>query len=120
MYERRGTPLVARGIFLKRLAAHFGVAALLVAGSLACGMAGYWYFEKLPWLDAFLNAAMLLGGMGPVTIPTTPTGKLFAGLYALYSGMIFLVVVAIIMAPVVHRFLHRFHLADDDARGDRQ
>ena len=117
MYERRGTPLVGRGIFLQRLAAHFGAATLLVAGSLAGGMAGYRYFEKLPWLDAFLNAAMLLSGMGPVTIPNTPTGKLFAGLYALYSGMIFIVAVSIILAPVVHRFLHKFHWTDDASGG---
>jgi hypothetical protein len=72
-------------------------------------MAGYRYYERLPWLDAFLNAAMLLGGMGPVEDPQTAGGKLFAGLYALYAGPVFLVATAIILAPVVHRVLHKFH-----------
>ena len=72
-------------------------------------MAGYRYYERLPWLDAFLNAAMLLGGMGPVEDPQTAGGKLFAGLYALYAGPVFLVATAIILAPVVHRLLHKFH-----------
>jgi hypothetical protein len=72
-------------------------------------MAGYRHYERLPWLDAFLNAAMLLGGMGPVEDPQTAGGKLFAGLYALYAGLVFLVATAIILAPVVHRLLHKFH-----------
>jgi hypothetical protein len=73
-------------------------------------MWGYWYFESLSWLDAFLNAAMLLGGMGPVESPQTPGGKLFAGIYAIYAGMVLLVTAGIFFTPVVHRFLHRFHL----------
>ena len=89
-----------------------GTGALLVGGSLAFGMLGYHALESLPWVDAFLNAAMLLGGMGPVDMPHTEAGKLFAGLYALYSGMLFLVLTAILLAPVFHRVLHRFHLED--------
>ena len=85
---------------------------LLIGGSLAWGMWGYWYFEKLRWLDAFLNAAMLLGGMGPVETPQTPGGKLFAGIYALYSGLVVLAAAGIIIAPVMHRFLHRFHMEE--------
>lgn len=73
------------------------------------GMAGYAYFEGLGWLDAYLNAAMLLGGEGPVEAPRTPGGKVFAGSYALYAGLIFLVVAGLVFAPVVHRLLHRFH-----------
>ena len=92
-----------------RLAKHVAAAALLIAASLAGGMAGYAHFERLSWLDAFLNASMLLGGMGPVESPATPGGKLFAGLYALYAGIVFLVVAGIILAPVIHRLLHRFH-----------
>jgi hypothetical protein len=72
-------------------------------------MAGYEYYEQLSWRDAFLNAAMLLGGMGPVNAPATPGGKLFAGLYALYAGLVFLIVAGLLLAPVVHRILHRFH-----------
>ena len=72
-------------------------------------MAGYAYFEGLAWRDAFLNAAMLLGGMGPVDKLRTPGGKIFAGVYALYAGMVFLVVAGLILAPVVHRLLHKYH-----------
>jgi hypothetical protein len=88
----------------------------LVAGSLLLGMAGYAHFEGLAWRDAFLNAAMLLGGMGPVDAPRTDGGKVFAGLYALYAGLVFLVAVAIILAPMVHRLLHKFHWDRDESR----
>jgi hypothetical protein len=112
MYERRKERLLPRRGFLKRFAKHVGTAVLVLASSLVVGMAGYVHFEGLSWLDAFLNAAMLLGGMGPVESPVTPGGKLFAGLYALYAGMVVLVVASIILAPVVHRVLHRFHWDD--------
>ena len=92
----------------------------MVLMSLLCGMWGYVRFEQLSGLDAFLNAAMLLGGMGPVESPRTAGGKVFAGLYALYAGMVFLIVVGVILAPVVHRVLHKFHLAEaDDAADER-
>jgi hypothetical protein len=91
---------------------------MVVLGSLAGGMAGYMYFERLPWRDAFLNAAMLLGGMGPVESPATPGGKLFAGLYALYAGLVFLVAVGIVLAPVVHRLLHQFHWDQREESGE--
>jgi hypothetical protein len=94
---------------------HFGVATALVLGSLLIGMAGYAHYEGLAWRDAFLNAAMLLGGMGPVEAPRTEGGKLFAGLYALYAGLVFLVAVGIALAPVVHRLLHKFHWDADEA-----
>ena len=88
----------------------------MVAVSLGIGMAGYGWFERMSPLEAFLNSAMLLGGMGPVDNPKTAAGKLFAGLYALYAGLVFLFAAGIMVAPVVHRTLHRFHL-DDDSRG---
>ncbi len=109
MYEPRTHPPLSRHHFGRRLLLHFLGASALVLGSLAIGMAGYAYFENLPWRDAFLNAAMLLGGMGPVESPGTNGGKLFAGLYALYSGLVFLVSAAILAAPIVHRLLHKFH-----------
>jgi len=109
MYERQREPLLPRKVFFWRVAKHVAAALLLLVGSLVGGMAGYVHFEGLSWLDGFLNAAMLLGGMGPVASPATPAGKLFAGLYALYAGMVFLVVASLILAPVVHRVLHRFH-----------
>lgn len=102
--------------FYRRLASHFGVALILVSGSLLIGMAGYEYFEALDWRDAFLNAAMLLGGMGPVESPRTPGGKLFAALFALYSGLVFLIVAGVLFAPVVHRLMHRFHWDADNTQ----
>ena len=115
MYESRQTPPVHPRHFYRRVALHFGVASALIAGSLLFGMWGYAHFESLGWRDAFLNASMLLGGMGPVEVLQTPSGKLFAGFYALYSGLVFLVAVGIILAPVVHRALHTFHLDADQA-----
>jgi len=112
MYERRHDRLLPFGAFVRRMAAHVVVAVAVVAVSLFAGMLGYVQFEHLDWLDAFLNAAMLLGGMGPVESPRTRGGKIFAGLYALYAGMVFLVVVGIGLAPIVHRVFHRFHLED--------
>jgi hypothetical protein len=82
----------------------------LVVASLAVGMAGYHGFEGLSWLDSFVNASMILSGMGPLMSPVTTGGKVFAGVYALYSGFAVLVIAGVMLAPVVHRFLHRFHL----------
>jgi len=109
MYEQRHTPLLSRGLFARRFAIHFAASQLLVACSLALGMGGYMYFEHMPWRDAFVNAAMLLGGMGPVDQLKTDAGKVFAGVYALYCGLVFLVVAGMLLAPVAHRILHRFH-----------
>jgi len=112
MYEhRRQKPLSRRG-FIGRLVRHFAASQALVLLSLGGGMLGYSHYEGLGWRDAFLNAAMLLGGMGPVEMPVTPGGKLFAGLYALYAGLVFLVVAALLLAPVVHRIMHRMHFED--------
>ena len=113
MYESRRDRPIPRRHFLRRLATHFAVAITVVAGSLLLGMCGYEHFESLAWRDAFLNAAMLLGGMGPVEAPQTPGGKVFAGAYALYAGLIFLVAIAIVLAPVFHRLLHKFHWDED-------
>ncbi len=108
-YERRAQRPLPRHHFIGRLLAHFAVALGLGIVSLLIGMAGYHHYEALNWTDAFLNASMLLGGMGPVNTPQSEAGKLFAGVYALYSGMVFLVAFSIILAPVFHRVLHRFH-----------
>jgi len=118
MWERHGTAPLALPAFLRRLAAHVGVAMAMVAASLGAGMLGYVYFERLDWPDAFLNAAMLLGGMGPVNNPQSFGGKIFAGCYALYAGVLFLAVSAVVLGPVVHRVLHRFHW-DEEANEPR-
>jgi hypothetical protein len=85
-------------------------AAVLIGGSLALGTAGYHWTERLSWLDSFLNASMILTGMGPVNPLTAPGAKLFAACYALFSGIIFLTTAALVLIPVAHRVLHRFHL----------
>ena len=109
MYETKTQPPLPHTSFVKRLLVHMVIALGLLAFALGAGMVGYNYFEHLPWLDAFLNTAMLLGGMGPVNAPITAGGKLFAGLYALYAGLVFIVTAALIFTPIVHRLLHKFH-----------
>lgn len=109
MYEARHQPLLSRTRFLRRLFGHAAAVIGLIGASLVLGMSGYVVFERLSWMDAFLNAAMLLGGMGPVHLPQTEAGKLFAGCFALYAGLVFIVVAALLVSPVLHRLLHRFH-----------
>lgn len=113
-YERRHEPLLGRREFWLRLLRHGGLVVAVLALSLAGGALGYRSTEGMPWLDAFLNAAMILSGMGPVTVLATDAGKLFATGYALFSGVVFLVAVGLLLAPVLHRVLHRFHLGADD------
>lgn len=113
MYESKAHPPIPRSRFIRRVLLHAAAALALMLVSLMLGMAGYQYFEQLPWRDAFLNAAMLMGGMGPVDAPRTDGGKLFAGLYALYAGLMLLVVAVLVVTPVVHRFMHRFHWEKD-------
>ena len=103
-------PLPPRSHFFRRLARSVLIATIIVAGSLGIGMVGYHATEGLGWLDSFLNASMILAGMGPVDTVRTDAGKLFAGLYAIFSGVIFLTTCAVLLAPAVHRFLHRTHL----------
>jgi hypothetical protein len=116
MYEPRQQPLASRRHFVRRMALHGGAAVLLLTLSLGIGMLGYKHFEQLSWVDSFLNSAMLLGGMGPVNAPQSAPGKLFAGLYALYAGLVFLIVVGLVFTPVVHRLMHRFHLDEDRSK----
>jgi hypothetical protein len=115
MFEHRRSPLLPRRAFYARLARSLALAFAMVLLSLGIGMAGYHGFEGLSWLDAFLNAAMILSGMGPVAQIQMPAGKLFAGCYALFSGLALVTTVAVIFAPIFHRFLHKFHL-DADSR----
>lgn len=113
MYEPRTRPPIPRKRFIKRMLLHATAGLSLLLLSLLLGMAGYEYFEHLPWRDAFLNAAMLAGGMGPVNAPRTDGGKLFAGLYALYAGLVFLATAGLILSPLVHRVMHKFHWEED-------
>ena len=118
MYEQKNEALLPRGKFFLRMAYHLSFALGIVAVSLGIGIAGYHYIEGLSWIDSLLNSAMLLGGMGPVNPLQTNAGKIFASFYALFSGMIFLVVFGVLVAPVFHRFLHRFHLIEDSEGGN--
>ena len=117
MYEHLKSPLLSRPAFFTRLARHAAIGLALIAVSLGIGMLGYAHFENLSWIDAFANAAMILSGMGPLTTPMqSNSGKLFAGCYALFSGLAFITITGIAFAPVVHRFLHKFHLETGAAK----
>ena len=109
MYETRRHPLPPPRVFARRMARHAIFVLALLAGSIFIGMWGYEHFEHLAWRDAFLNSAMLLGGMGPVDPLKTDNGKLFAGFFALYAGIVFLFSAGLLIAPIAHRILHRFH-----------
>lgn len=114
MFERRHESLLSRADFRRRVIRYTILSITIIGVSLAMGVTGYHYLGGLPWLDSLVNASMLLGGMGPVDRLHTTAGKIFASFYALYSGMVLLVAVGILIAPVVHRFLHYFHLEIDD------
>jgi len=113
-YEHHSAPLLPREGFVRRLMRNAAIAAGLIVFSLALGMFGYHLFVRLDWTDSFLNASMILTGMGEITPLDTTGGKVFAGLYALFSGVAFLTIIGVLVAPVVHRFMHRFHLALDE------
>jgi hypothetical protein len=116
MYEIHTEALLPRRLFLRRMARHGVVAAAALLISLIIGMIGFHWLGPQAWLDAFLNAAMLLGGMGPVGNFERPAGKIFAGLFALYAGVIFLGASAVLLAPVVHRVLHKLRLEENRKR----
>ncbi|HJU30278.1 MAG TPA: hypothetical protein VJ740_02430 [Hyphomicrobiaceae bacterium] len=109
-YESMRQPLASMQRYAWRLVVSFALAMTLIAVSLFAGMFGYAHFEGMSWLDAFLNASMILSGMGPADQLKTSGGKLFAGFYALYSGLVIVLASGIMLAPVVHRILHRFHV----------
>jgi hypothetical protein len=113
MFEHHRKPLLSRRAFLRRVARYTAAAMVLVAASWLIGILGYRTFEGMSWIDATLNAAMILGGMGPINPLKTDAGKLFASFYALFSGIVFLVSVAVLLAPILHRLLHQFHVELD-------
>ena len=118
-FEHRSQPLLTTVQFIMRLARSAGVAVVVIATALMIGILGYHYLAKLAWIDALVDASMILSGMGPVNELHTSAGKIFAACYALFSGVVFLGVAAILLGPAIHRLLHRFHLEADEAR-DRQ
>ena len=116
MFEQRKKPLLPRRAFYLRVARSFALALAITLVSLSIGMAGYHGFEGLSWLDAFLNAAMILAGMGPVGTLNSDAAKLFASAYALFSGVVFISVTGILLSPMFHLVLHRFHIEQRDSR----
>jgi len=110
VFEHRKSPLLPRAAFLRRVARSLllGIGVLTVA--LGIGVIGYYFLEHLSWLDAFASAAMILSGMGPLAPLQTTAGKLFAGCYALFSGLVFITATGILLVPIAHRLLHKFHL----------
>jgi hypothetical protein len=112
-FETKHHPLLTRKEFGQRMAKSFAMASFLIVLSLLGGMAGYHFLEDLPWIDAFTNAAMILGGMGPVAPIQSFSGKLFAGCYALYSGLIVIVAAGVLLAPFLHRMMHKFHAEEE-------
>ena len=109
-----------RRVLVRRLARNGAIVATFIVLALGLGAAGYHTFDGLPWLDAILNAAMILTGMGPIAPLSTPAAKVFATVYALFSGVFFLTMVAVLMAPALHHVLHRFHLDRDRQSADDQ
>ena len=120
MFEHHHEKLLPRRLFIRRLAKFALISIALVMVSLIIGMVGYYAFEGYSWVDAFLNAAMLMGGMGPVGTPHTEAGKIFAGIFALYCGFVELVAIGIFAAPIFHRFLHHFHLESQKQKENEQ
>ena len=118
--DRRHAPLLSRAEFAGRVARNAALATALIAASLGVGVVGYHLTAGLGWVDSLLNASMILTGMGPVDQLSSDTAKVFASFYALFSGVAFLTIVAVLMAPLVHRFLHRFHLELADEDDDRE
>lgn len=112
-FEHKTQPVLPRARFLKRMLRHVLLSLSFMAFSLAIGVLGYHHIESMSWTDSYLNATMILGGMGPVGELKTQNGKLFAGTYALYSGLIAVIAAGILAAPIFHRILHRFHMESE-------
>ena len=117
LFERKQEKLATRSIFIKRLFASTLIAIGMIALVLFIGIAGYHWIAKLEWVDALLEASMILSGMGPVKPLVTDAAKIFASLYALFSGIVFIGVMGIIFSPIVHRMLHNFHIDESDING---
>jgi flagellar biosynthesis protein FliR len=113
MFEHREGPLLSRVQFARRVSRHLLLATLVLLAGLGIGVIGYHVLGGLGWVDSLLNASMILGGMGPVDPLRTDAAKIFASFYALFSGLVFIGVASLVIAPFAHRLLHRFHLDED-------
>ena len=121
LFEHVSKPVIPRQQFHSRLARAILLGLGLIAVSLAIGMVGYrWFFPNLDWADAFVNAAMILSGMGPLAVPETLGAKLFSGCYAIYSGLMLVMSAGVVFAPVLHRFLHKLHADEGDVNEERK
>src|SRR5438093_746786 len=120
MFERRHEKLAPVSVFVKRVFASLGIAVALIAIALIIGISGYHWLGGFDWIDSLLEAAMILGGMGPVNPLPTDAAKIFASIYALFSGLIFIAVMGVVLSPIAHRFLHKFHIDEDDEKGPRK
>ncbi len=116
MFEKKHQKIVSLSVFIKRMAAYIGVVLLLILSVLFIGVAGYHWIAGLSWIDSLLNASMILGGMGPVDRLIQTDAKIFASVYALFSGLVFIAVMGILFAPILHRMLHTFHMEDKDLK----
>jgi hypothetical protein len=116
--EHKGSPLASLRVFLWRLGRNFVATLGIVAFSLTLGTLGYHYLGHVGWVDGFLNASMILTGMGPVDRMESTPGKLFAAFYALYSGLAFLTMIAVLITPIYHRFIHTFNLEAEQSGED--
>ena len=120
MFEHRHEPLLPRAAFLRRVVRNTIIGISIIFGSLGIGVLGYHFAEGMAWLDALVNASMILFGEGPVEALHTNAGKWFASFYAMFSGVAFITIVGVMFAPVVHRVFHKFHVEDDDPRDRRE
>lgn len=117
MFEHVSKPVLPRAQFISRQWRALLLGVALITVSLAIGMVGYrYFFPTLDWADAFVNAAMILSGMGPLAVPETTAAKIFSGVYAIYSGLMLVMSAGVVFAPLLHRFLHKLHVDDDDLR----
>lgn len=120
MYEHHNKPLLSSKKYLNRLFNSVALAFILICLALLIGILGYHFICNLGWTDSLLNASMILAGMGPVDNIQTNTGKVFASFYAIFSGVAFLSIIAVILAPVMHRFLHKFHLESEEEEEEEE
>jgi hypothetical protein len=116
MFERKYEKLAPVSVFVRRMAASVVMAGLLISVVLFIGISGYHWIAGLDWVDSLLEASMILGGMGPANPLKTPGAKIFASGYALFCGLIFIAVMGIILTPITHRMLHKFHMEEEDQK----